>query len=225
MAERIEKTDLNPETGFTDLWLDGPGEFLVKRIVDQLKATPQWTAIFGDFIDPYQRMDYGERNLPSLRVYCEQYTKEFESWFINGDVVADIIFPPNLRRNELEQIPDTVSAAMLQQFRRPKLFEALTVLVPGLNELGKRFEVDKTLAFEWGENLVPLTQIRVNFRLDLRRWDEYLEETNRTKDDPFTRVLGNLDLVASTIRGLNDDNETEVEILMKQKPGIPGEDS
>lgn len=193
-------------------YFNGPAEFLVQEIARQLLAVPQWKLFFGEFIDPYKRMDYAVRNLPALRIYNDVTQKKFESWFLEGPVKADIIFPAVLRRDELQQVQDTVSMALLQQFRRPTFFDTLCARVPGLNELGKAFDVDKSLGFEWGEAEVPLTQITINFRLDLRVWDDYLEETDRTKDSPFEAVLGNLNRVSTVIRGLKDDDSVEVEV-------------
>ncbi len=199
-------------------FLTGPAEFLCYEISKQILAVPQWVKIFGEYVDPYMRMDYPLRGFPAVRIFNRTYTKSAESWFIEGDIVMDLIFPPSLRRRENQQIMDTVSSAMLQQFRSPKMFEALTDLVPGLNELGKRFDVDKSLAFEMGEtDLAPLTQVTLNFRLDLREWDSYLESDNRTKDDPFNRTLANLDRIVTVIQGLRDDEDVDVTIGADQR--------
>lgn len=223
MAERIDelKTAADTTTDEQKLgvpFFTGPAEFLVQETCRQLKLVSQWVKIFGDLIDPYKKMDYSMRALPALRIYNDDCRKEFESWFVEGDLKADIILPAVLRRNELQQVQDTLSMALLQQFRRPTFFETMNARVPGLNELGKRFSVDKSLGFEWEENWVPLTQITINFRLDLRIWDDYLEETDRTKDSPFEKVLGNLEKIATTIEGLKEDStEAEIEIGIEQK--------
>lgn len=213
MSERIDEIQYQDDR---TLFYDGPAEFLVKRVCDQLKLVEQWTRLFGDRIDPYQRMDYGVRELPALRIYNLESFKEFDSWFITGDLSADIIWPASLRRSELQQIPDTVSAALLQQFRRPEFFSDLCQLVPGLNELGKSFRTNKSMGFEWGDDIVPLTQIQINFRIDLRQWDLYLEETNRTKDSPFEEVLASLDRIVTEIEGLRDNGDTELSVPLDQ---------
>lgn len=224
VIDRLDKIDYpkvpegqpNKNTPF----INSPAEFLVRQMADQLKEVKQWKSIFADNIDHYKRMDYSIRQLPALRMYNDDFTKEFESWFVEGDIKADIILPASLRRNETQQIQDTLSSALLQQFRRPTFFDRLNNAVPGLNELGKRFTVNKSLGFEWEENWVPLTQITINFRLDLRIWDDYLEATDRTKDSPFEAVLGNLESIVATINGLKDDNETtEVSLGMQTKIG------
>lgn len=196
----------------TEYFLTGPMEFLAVEIAETLKAETIWAKIFGDNIDPYARMDYSFRNLPCLRIYDKGYTKEHESWFITGDIIAEVIFPPNMRREEHQQITTTISSALMQQFRRPSFFETLESKVPGLNELGKRFDVDKSLAFEFNDTLAPLVKISLNVRIDLRAWDAYLESDNRTKDNPFERTLGDLENIVAVIQGLNSDDSDDVNV-------------
>lgn len=216
MAERINTIVYETPSGTTrvegidtTLFATGPGEFICSKICEALGLDPVWSTLFGDRIDSYKRMDYSIRELPALRIYNNTYRKMAESWFIEGSIVADIIFPPAIRRKKLEQIPDTVAAALLQQFRRPTFFENLCAVTPGLNQLGRTFDVDKALAFDFGENtLAPLTQVLINFKLDLRAWDDYLTSDYRTKDEPFARTLEDLARIVTTIQGLEADNET-----------------
>lgn len=197
-TERIERFKRVP-------FYDGPTEFLVKAAAEQVASVKQFTLIFGDYIDAYKRMDYPLRSLPALRIFNEAWTKESESGFITGDVLAHVIFPASLRREEQQQLQDTISAALCQIFRSPEFFAAVREKVPGLNQLGRVFSVDKSLGFEWADGIVPLTQITINFRLDLRIWDDYLEATCRTKDSPFEQVLGNLDKIVAQIEAMKND--------------------
>ena len=142
-----------------NLFIDSPAEYLAKRVASKLRLVPQFKKVFGEFIDAYPRDDYQMRNLPALRIYDKGYVKSFDSWFIEGQLFIDVLLPASLRRIENQEIPDVLSSALLQQFRRKSFFESLCAELPGLNELGKRFEVDKDLAFQWSENIVPLTQI------------------------------------------------------------------
>lgn len=208
--ERIEKFASNP-------FLTGPAEFLASHIAEQIRCVPQFKLIFSEFIDGYRKQDYSERSLPALRIFNENYTKEFESWFINGDILVDVIFPANIRRDETQRLQDTVASALLQQFRRTKFFDTVSLGVPGLNELGKRFSVDKSLGFEWNNTVVPLTRITLNFRVDLRQWDTYLEQNNRTKDDPFEVTLSDLKKIVTTIEAIRDDGTVDTTIEMQQK--------
>jgi hypothetical protein len=206
MTERID--NLTP-----NLFLDGPTEFLVKRIASEIEKVPQFKKLFGDNIDPYEREDYSERALPALRIYNTQYTKEAESWFINGEIKMDVILPASLRRTNLQQVQDTIASALLQQFRRQTFFDKLDeAYVPGLNELGKVFSVNKEMGFNWGDFIVPVTQISANFRLDLRIWDLHLTAEGRTKDDPFEVTLRPLERIISTIEALNSDGSIAVDV-------------
>lgn len=209
--ERIDKLDYLPASGIpegiaTNLFATGPAEFLCKEVSLWFRTHAPWTVLFGEFIDGYKRMDYPMRALPAMRIYNNSFTKSFDSWFIEGDLICDVMFPPNIRRQETQQLPDTVCAAVLQQFRDPEFFTTLCDKVPGLNELGKTVSVDKALAFDWNDDLAPLTEITLNFRIDLRQWDDYLESDNRTKTSPFERTLEDLELIAVTIKALRDED-------------------
>lgn len=204
MAERIDSVR-------RDLFIDSPGDLLVGEMVALLKLVPQFKTIFADEMYSYKRMDFSIRSLPALRIYNDNVEKPDESWFVTGDIKCDVLLPANLRREDLQLVQDVISSALLQQFRRTKFFNAVSDKVPGLNELGRRFSIDKSLGFEWDDVEVPLTQIVLNFKLDLRQWDTHLEETNRTKDDPFEETLGNLTKLVGVIQGLRNDGTVEVE--------------
>jgi hypothetical protein len=220
----------------TDPFYDGPAQYIAKTVARTIAKVPQFAEIFGEYIDSFMRTDYPERALPALRIYEKGYRKEFESWFINGELFLDVIWPHAIRRVENQELPDTVASALLQQFRRITFFNDVEgepsdsdqrklgynlLGVPGLNELGKSFSVDKSLGFQLSENEVaPLTQIRVNFRVDLRVWDEYLEDQLRTKDDPFEQTLGELTKIAGVVLAFQDDESAEgLSVSTEQAPG------
>lgn len=191
-------------------FIDSPAEYLANHICIELKKISQWNKLFKSFIDPYPRDDYAVRNLPALRIYDNGFFKEAESWFITGEIIADIIFPASIRRVEHQVIPNVVGTALMQQFRSPNLFNSLCDLVPGLNELGKTFRLEKDLVYvrEEGSDMMPLTRIRLNFRIDLREWDSYLESTGRTKEEPFDVTLENLTVIAGIIEGISETNDS-----------------
>lgn len=205
-----------PET--PNPFISSPAEFMSKIIAIELKKVDVFTRIFGEYIDSYPRDDYPVRALPAMRIYDKGYRKTSESHYIVGELFVDLVLPSLLRRYENQEVADILSSALMQQFRRPEFFNTLCELIPGLNELGREYNVDKDLVFVWQENQVPLTQIRMNFRIDLKEWDNYLELTDRTKQDPFVKTLGDLETLAGTIEGLRD-NETEVEISIEQDLG------
>lgn len=200
MAARID--NLTPI-----LFLDGPTEFLSKSICTALIAEPHFHEVFADNVVDYDKEDFSMRELPALRVYGFTYTKEHESHYINGDIKIDIILPAMIRREETEEIQGRLAAALLQQFRRPNFFQAMEEKVPGLNELGKVFSVDKSLGYQNDKTVdeCPTTQITLNFRIDLKQWDAYLEEQGRTKEDPFDVTLKNLKRIATKIQGIRVD--------------------
>lgn len=189
-------------------FLDGPSEFLCKAVCDELKKVRAFALTFGEFIDPYMRMDYSIRNLPALRVYNESFVKSSQNWWITGELKLDCIWPASLRRVELQALPDMIGAAMVQQFRRTRFFNAVLDEVPGLNWLGKDLRVDKTPGFELREGeIVPLTQIVADFRIDVSAWDRYLEQDARTVDEPFERTLKDLETIIGTIGGVREDTD------------------
>lgn len=202
----------------TTLFYDGPGEFLCRETAKLLLADETWTEFFGPEIVGYKRMDWGITNFPAMRIYCDRARKEAESSWITGELKADIILPPSIRRDLLQQVQDTVSHAMLQQFRRVSFFNTMKELVPGLNELGRTFDIDKSLGFDFGddEEVAPLTQITINFRLDLRQWDQYLENTYRTKDSPYAEVLKDFKKLVTTIKAQDDDGVDQVDVSINQ---------
>jgi hypothetical protein len=201
MAERIDYLNSDP-------FLNGPA-ILVAKIAAAIADVTQFEGLFGSAIDAYKRTDYQVRAFPALRIYNEGYRKEFDSWFIDGDINIDVILPAALRRNLIQSIQDTVSSALLQQFRRPTFFADLCTEIPGLNELGKTFSVTKNMEFEFDGDYCPAMQITVNFRIDLRQWDNYLESEYLTKDEPFAETLADLELIVAEIKALEDDLITE----------------
>jgi hypothetical protein len=205
--ERIRELVDPLDAGELTLFKDNPIEFLCATMACELQKIPQWSRIYGEYIDGYMRMDYDFRNLPALRIYNETGSKDGEHWFINGDIKCDSMLPASIRREETQQVQDTLTGALLQQLRSQNYFQAVEAKVPGLNELGKIFSWDKTLGFNFEDQMVPLTQITLNFRLDLRIWDDYLVANDRTVDDPFCATLANLEKIYYKIQALRDDGE------------------
>lgn len=204
-----------------NVFIDGPGDLLCKFICAEIVKVPQFKKIFSnaDGIVPYQKDDFSYQALPAMRCYSERINKEHESHYIMGEVTIDVIFPPSLRREELQVLQDKLSSALMQQFRRPPFFMALRCVLPGLNELGKTFSVDKTLGMMLSDNFCPVTQIVLNFRLDLKEWDDYLEREGRTKEQPFEVTLGDLERIVSEIQGLNDNETVNVTVPIDQTIG------
>lgn len=202
----IDKLKINP-------FIDGPTEAIVKAVAQSIHQVPEFRYIFRENIETYERTDFSEAQLPALCVYNKTYRKEQESHYINGEVLLDIIWPPMIRRAETQNFQDVLSAALVQQFRRPNYYLMISALVPGLNELGKVFDVDKTLGLQWDDGFIPVTRMKANFRIDLKRWDDYLESTGRTKEDPFNVTLGNLKTIAGKILPVLDGIPPETDTV------------
>lgn len=200
MTERVDILD-------APSWLLQPSDRIVASVVEEIRREPVFVSIFGEAIEPYLRMDFGVRDLPAIRVHSPTGRKDGETWYFTGEVKADVIFPPSVRRAQLQGYPDIVCAALLAQFRRQPFFEAVRAKVPGLNQLGWSFSFDKSLGFvaKEGDEICPLTQLVINYRVNLNEWDEYLESTDRTTDDPFERTLGDLERIVATAQTLLDD--------------------
>lgn len=213
MAERIETLD-------SPTWFLQPGDRITQSVVEELLAIPVMVKIFGDRIVPYKRMDFGAREFPALRVYSPNGSKAAETWYLNGDVRIDVIFPASLRRDEQQRFPDLVTSALLAVFRAQPFFEAVKAKVPGLNQLGWNFSYDKDLGFiqRDAEDINPLTQITLNYRVNLNEWDEYLESDDRTPEQPFEKTLADLEKIYVELQAKDDDNATAdtVDITVKQ---------
>ncbi len=221
MSERIDDLKYEkPNTLSTkeplesDLFLTGPGEYLVQVFVAELNKDPSWKKLFGASIADYERMDFSMRELPAMRVHTPHYKRDFESWYENGEIIIDVIWPPSIRRGELQKLPATIAAAMVQQLSRPEFFQTICDQIPGLNELGKSIDVDMTLGFQWQDEIVPLTRIKANFRILLQEWYDYLNDDYRTKDDPFHRTLSDLKKIVATIEALRSDDPQDVEFTL-----------
>lgn len=217
MVERIDELSYSvPERESTreplesNLFITQPGEYLVSVFAEALRQDEVWSKLFGDEIADYERMDFSFRSLPAMRIYCERYRKEFETWYVQGDIIIDVIWPASIRRGELNRLPQTIAGAMMQQLRRPGFFEDICEKVPGLNEFGKTLNVDFDLGFKWQDEIIPLTRITANFRVLLDEWDQYLTEDYRTREEPFRRTLGDLESIVTTINALRSADPEDV---------------
>lgn len=214
----IDRLKVNP-------FIDGPADALVKSVAMGIALVPEFRYIFRDNIDVYERFDYSMRQLPALRVYNLAYRKEHESHYILGDLNIDILLPVEIRRAEQQQFQDVLSSAFVQQFRRPSFLQELLRTIPGLNELGKVFEVNKELGMVWDEGILPMTKMKPNFRIDLKQWDSYLEEQGRTFDDPFNVTLGELKKIVGQIIPSLDDGTYDLtaQVDLEVNPQNQGE--
>lgn len=212
MAERIDQFAKDP-------FLIGPAQHLVTATAELFAAVKQFKLVFGDAIYDYRRDDFSIRELPGARFYNLAASKSSDNGWLTGDLLCDVIFPASLRRNELQLLQDVVTGAMWQQFRRESFFLALRERIPALNELGRVLSVDKSLGYQWNETIVPLTQFTVNFKLDLRIWDDYLTSQYLTVDEPFERTLENLKDIRTLIDGVLAAQPEPVEVQIEAEAG------
>ena len=194
--ERLEAPD----------WFLQPGDKIAETVVAQMKTWRVFRAIFGDSIVDYKRADFPARELPALRVYNDTGRADSDTWYLTGELKLDVIFPASLRRSETQRLPQLVASAIMALFRSQKFFDAVKAAVPRLNELGKSYSWDKALGFVApdAEEINPLTQVTANFRVLLEEWDRYMEDDDRTRDDPFDKTLGDLETLYLKINAVND---------------------
>lgn len=205
-------------------FISGPGELLCHHTARLLLEVPEWKAFFGECIDGYYRQDYSIRSLPALRFYSDRYEMETQSWWLDGNVTMDMLLPPSLRREDLQKVADVAVAALLQQFRRPDFFGALRGVVPGLNYYGKGFKADKNKAWQpesQETQLIPMADVQLSFRVDMREWDAFLESDDRTVNDPFRRTLKTLASIATIIRAGEPPQNVDIPIEQQVGPDLP----
>lgn len=212
MSERMSAIAPNP-------FLSSPGDALSDFTAKGVALVPQFKKIFGERVDGYMRMDYSLRELPALRIYNNDFVMEADNWFCTGTMTADVLLPASVRRNDLQIFTDVLTGALIQQFRRQSFFDSLRAQVPGLNYLGQSITLKKDLAFQLTEEqLVPMAQATINFRVDLREWDLFLESDGRTVDTPFIRTLANLERIWTTIHGESLEGSTTTADVAIQQP-------
>lgn len=195
------------------IWLDGPAEYLVSTVAELIAKEPTFAAVFGKDVYDYRRTDLAFRNLPALLVYTDGYETQSQTWDMDGTITLDVVFPAELRRGQLQRFPDMLAAAMTQQFRRPKFFNAVRTKVPALTRLGRTQNVDKTgvaVLPDEEKKEVPVLSIVCDFRIDLNKWDQWLEQDCRTTDDPFVRTLYELRRLIIETQAVKDDGTVEV---------------
>lgn len=183
-----------------------PGHF-----VQELMNERVFQQIFGESVADYQRMDFGFRNLPALRVFNVSGNSNAQTWYVSGDLRVEVIFPPLIKRSELQVFPDLLVTAILAQLRRPSFFNAMRRRVPGLDQLGFNYTWDKGLGFKAAdqEDVAPMTALGVNFRVNKDVWDQHVEANDdREQDSPFLRTLSQLERFTGIIQAMKDDSTT-----------------
>lgn len=228
---------------FDKLFLEGPSQYLVPRLLAQLAKVPQMVKVFGPYKgtskEPdtanqrwasYQRFDWSLRQLPAISIYeSDVETKQAENGYMPGSVRLMVCWPASFRRPDLARIPKAFHSAMVNFFGSDLAFQLLDSqanvdgsgvrlesVVPGLNEIGKEISDTKNVEGIVESEPVPVTMIDIKFRIDLRQWYRFLESDNRTKEMPFERTLADLEEVFGEYDGLPGTDTGDVQAIVEQ---------
>lgn len=193
------------QSDLTLSFLSGPGEALVPYFLAALSACEPFAKIFGpaktkkgewlSWAD-YPRDDWSIRQLPAVNVYeGGTETKQSPNGFLEGSLQVVVFWAPNLRRSDVSRMPAMFQAALLN-FLESDACRALLdphpavnvdTKVPGLNRLGAEVNWSPNTEGIVEDELVPVTMVEVRYRVDLRRWYQFLESEGRTMSDPFRK--------------------------------------
>lgn len=181
----------------------------MKRLLETIASIPQFKTLFGPFktFDDanqrwacYARFDWSLAQLPAINVYeADPEQKTSDNAWLDGSVRIMVFWPALMRRPDLQQIPVLFKGA-LQNFFGSRYTDALldpyptlnlATKVPALNRLGMEMTWSPQVEGNVAGETVPVTILDVKYRIDLRRWQDYLESQDRTQADPFTVSLEN----------------------------------
>lgn len=221
-------------------FLSSPGEDLVNKLMFQMNKIKGFKELFGEFKSKeqqkstdqqrwadYNRQDWSIRQLPAINIFESQSeTKQAENGYITGNISIQVFWPANFRRSDLSRVPSAYKGAMLGFFSSDFCKDMLDELyynqrpekVYGLNELGKNLTWSPNVEGLVESELVPVTILEVQYRIDLRAWYRALEYMGRTKENPFAVTLDDLVGIDGVFQGIINNNpepvlaEVEVEI-------------
>lgn len=220
-------------------FLEGPGQYMVRRLIKQMAKEKGFIALFGEYKGPesdsqrwaeYQRFDWSVRQLPAISVYEDQSeTKTADSGWVTGTLKVTVYWPPRLHRRFAARLPNTFFAALMLWMRGAEAFKLLdsranvdrTLIVPGLNQLGFEMTDIKQVEGIVETEAVPVSLIDVRFRLDLRAWDRWMtQEDCRDVPTPFVRDLETMETLTNVIQGVIDDDGDPVKAEVQQNVTI-----
>ncbi len=224
-GQRINQASLDAS------FLTGPGEDIVPKTLLQLSAIPQFVTLFGPYKSDasgnkksdqqrwadYQRMDWSIRQLPVINVFeAESLNRDSDQAFLRGTVQIQAYWPANMRRGDLARVPATFSAILENFFSSHYCTDMLdphfTIQRPmkvfGLNEYGKMLTWSPNVEGLVENELVPVTILNVQYRIDLRAWYRQLHFTTRTRQNPFVAdQFGPLTEIDISYNGIDPDPE------------------
>lgn len=235
------------EGTISSLFLTGPGQDLVPKLLMQLASVPGFTELFGPFTPQtstqntqtnkqrwadYNRWDWSIRQLPAINVYeAESEDKDSDNAFLRGTVNIQVFWPPSLRRSDWSRVPVAFKGAIenffASQYVREMLDEIYFAVRPmkvnGLNELGKVLTWAPNVEGIIESDLVPVTLVAVKYRIDLRAWYRTLEFQNRTKEQPFAETLSDLTVIGgegSDYQGVTDTLGQDVVVTVQDEINV-----
>lgn len=220
-------------------FLEGPGQYLVRRLIAQMAKEKGFVALFGEHKGAendsqrwaeYQRFDWAIRQLPAISIYEDgSEVKTADSGWVTGALKLTVHWPPRLHRRFAARLPNTFYAALMQWFRSQAAFQLLdsranedrSIIVPGLNQLGFEMTDIKQIEGIVDVEAVPVSLIDIRYRLDLRAWDRWLvEEDCREVATPFVKDLGPLETLTNVIQGVPGETDEPVKAEVSQNVTI-----
>jgi hypothetical protein len=216
-----------------DLFLTSPGEDIVAKTLLRLSVVPAMVALFGPYTSDaagnktsnqqrwadYQRMDWSVRQLPAINVFeSATESKDSDQAYLRGTVQLQVFWPPNFRREDLARVPGAFKGVVQNFFSSDYVATMLDELyhiqrpekVYGLNEYGKTMTWSPNVEGLVEDELVPVTIVDVQYRIDLRSWYRALEFMGRTKAQPFTAGAYPLTRIGGEYDGNDSSGDTQV---------------
>lgn len=233
------------ENDLTTAFLEGPGQFIVLRLLQQMAKVKPFADLFGPLtVGPvvegsaldasqrwadYSRQDWSLRQLPVVNLYeSGSEDKQSSNAYLTGELTLAVFWPASLRRSDWARVPAAFRGAILN-FLESDLVQAMLdehysverpEKVPGLNELGKNVTWSPVVEGLVESEMVPVTMVSIKYRVDLRSWYRYLEHTDRTKEQPFDKTLSDLTLIRGEYDGIPATDVAAIEAIVEDKINV-----
>lgn len=230
------------EDTLDEIFLSGPGEYLVKNTLMQMAAYKNSTGfafqqLFGKYTpgsnqqrwSDYSRMDWSIRQLPAVSVYeAEPEDKTSSNAWLNGTISIMVFWPPSQRRSDLARVPMAFKGVMQNFFESQFVVDMLDELywivrpakVPGLNEYGKVMTWTPNVEGFVEDQQVPVSLVNVKYRIDLRAWYRWLEFNNRTKLNPINTPLADLTIIGGQYQGVINNDASQVQVTVPDEINV-----
>lgn len=232
---------INPEV-IAKLFVEGPGQFLVRKLMKAMSDCPPFKTLFGPYKDcdqnqrwaDYQRFDWSVRALPAINVFeAESEDKDSSHGYLTGTLSFQVFWPASMRRSDLTRVPSGFKGALQNFLESEYVTKLLDPLpwderedkVPGLNELGKAITWQPNAAGLVEEEEVPVTIVNIRYRILLSSWYAYLENQGRSKAEPFTADKNELKTVGIHYLGVTEGNASNIVYTVDDNIEIQGGNS